>query len=475
MVKITPVILSGGSGTRLWPLSRAALPKQLLALNSDRSMLCETALRFNNDDFSAPIIICNESHRFIVSEQMRNIDITPHSLILEPIGRNTAPAAALAALKLMEECGNQLMLLLPSDHVINDVVGFQQSIALGAQAARNGTLITFGIKPETPETGYGYIRKSSQMPQTEGCFSVESFIEKPNLETAQYYIDTGEYLWNSGMFLFNVSDYIEELERYSPEILYGCRAALAGQSHDLDFLRLDAKAFEQVPSDSIDYAVMEHTKKAGVIPLDVGWNDVGAWSALWELGEKDSFGNVAIGDVVNTDTTGSYLRSEGPLIATIGLTDIVVVATQDVVMVSPKDRVQDVKLIVEKLHQEKRTEIDAHVRVYRPWGWYQSVESGAGFQVKNIQVNPGARLSLQSHKHRSEHWVVVEGEALVTRGDDVVTLQSNQSIYIPQGTVHRLENTTQTPIRIIEIQTGSYLGEDDITRYDDSYGRSILN
>jgi mannose-1-phosphate guanylyltransferase / mannose-6-phosphate isomerase len=468
---ITPVILSGGAGTRLWPLSRTLLPKQLLPLCSTKTMLQETALRVDDTAFSAPLVICNESHRFLVAEQLRDADITARAIVLEPAGRNTAPAAAIAALMLLEDDPDSLMMLLPSDHIIADIKGFMDGIRVGVKAARDGALVTFGITPDRPETGYGYIRKGEKNAPGEGCFNVDRFVEKPTLEIAEGYIISGEYLWNSGMFLFSAAAYIAELDRTCPDMVAGVRAALLERSDDLDFTRINRPAFEAVDSQSIDYAVMEHTNRAVVVPLDIGWNDVGSWSALWEIGDKDSDGNVTNGNILATDTTGSYLHSDHPLVATIGLKDLVVVATEDAVLVCPMDRVQEINALVARLKAEGGTEQDAHVRVFRPWGWYQSIAGGPGFQVKKIHIKSQAKLSLQSHAKRAEHWVVVSGTVKITRGEDIFDLSANESTYIPVNTKHRLENTGNEPVMIIEIQSGDYLGEDDIIRYDDHYGR----
>lgn len=468
---ITPVILSGGSGARLWPLSRTLLPKQLLPLCSERTMLQETAIRVNQRPFSPPLVICNESHRFLVAEQLRSADIMPSAIVLEPVGRNTAPAAALAALMLMEKDPDSLMLLLPSDHIIADVEGFLDGVTVGARAATDGALVTFGITAKRAETGYGYIQKGPENLDIEGCFKVSRFVEKPALDVAEGYVASGNYLWNSGIFLFSAGSYIAELERYFPKIVAGARKALSDKTDDLDFTRINAQAFESIESLSIDYAVMEKTDLAVVVPLDIGWNDVGSWSALWDIADKDLDGNVSIGNILATDTRGSYLRSDHPLIATIGLTDMAVVATEDAVLVCPMDRVQEINTLVERLKQLGNTEQDAHVRVYRPWGGYQTIARGQGFQVKKIHLKPEGKVSLQSHEKRAEHWVVVRGTVRITRGDDIFDLSENESTYIPARTKHRLENMGKEPVEIIEIQSGDYLGEDDIVRYEDHYGR----
>jgi mannose-1-phosphate guanylyltransferase/mannose-1-phosphate guanylyltransferase/mannose-6-phosphate isomerase len=471
--KIHPVILSGGSGTRLWPMSRESYPKQLLPLTADRTLLQETAARVGNPArFAAPVVVCNESHRFIVAEQLRELAIRPRCIVLEPFGRNTAPAAAIAALTLAQEDAEALLLLLPSDHVIADVVAFQAAVSVAARAARDGALVTFGIKPDKPETGYGYIRRGAPLDGRSGCFSVGAFVEKPDLATARRYLDAGDYDWNSGMFLFSARTYLEELERLEPETVARCREAVDGAVRDLDFVRLAAEPFKAALSKSIDYAVMEHTERAAVVPAEFGWNDVGSWSALWDIGRKDDAGNIAIGDVVAIESTDSYLRSEGKLVAALGVDGLVVVATDDAVLITPKARAQDVRLLVDALKRRNRPEPTFHPRVYRPWGYYQTLHDGSRFQVKRITVNMGACLSLQLHHHRAEHWVVVNGAARVTRGDDVFMLNENESAYIPPNTVHRLENPGKVPLNLIEIQSGSYLGEDDIVRIEDNYGRN---
>ncbi len=470
--KITPVVLSGGSGTRLWPMSRDSYPKQLLALTTDRSLLQETVARVNNGaQFQAPIVVCNDAHRFIVAQQLQQLDVTPHAIVLEPVGRNTAPAVAVAALMLDGDDPDALMLVLPSDHTIADPAAFLSSVTVAAAAAEGGALVTFGIRPTTPETGYGYIHRGAALSGHAGCFEVAEFVEKPDGETAAAYLSAGDYDWNSGMFLFRAASYLAELERLEPEMLAACRDAVAGAEKDLDFLRLAQQAFEACPSRSIDYAVMEHTAKAAVVPAEMGWNDIGSWTALWDIGARDGGGNVLTGDVVALDSENSYLRSETRLLAAIGVRDLIVVATDDVVLVLPKDRAQDVRTMVESLKSGDRQEASLHPRVYRPWGYYQTVHDGERFQVKRITVNVGASLSLQLHRHRAEHWVVANGAARVTRGDETFMLNENESTYIPPNTRHRLENPGKVPLNIIEIQSGSYLGEDDIVRYEDDYGR----
>ena len=470
---VYPVILSGGVGSRLWPLSRELYPKQLLPLTSASSLLQDTTARVTAPDlFAAPLVICNDAHRFIVAEQLREIGAKPQAIVLEPEGRNTAPAAAVAAIILERQFGDALMMLLPSDHVIGDLSGFLDAAQIAAASARSGALVSFGMTPQRPETGYGYIRKSGEWDGIAGCFRVERFVEKPEAAAAEAMIRDGGWLWNSGMFLFSVRNYLAELDRHRPGIVAACRAAVKRGSEDLDFFRLDREAFVESPADSIDYAVMEKTDTAAVVPANVGWSDIGSWAALWEIGAKDEHGNVHKGHVMAQDTGNSYLRSESQLLAVVGVRDMVIVATEDAVLVAPLDRAQDVKQVVDRLKLEGSDQHVAHVKVLRPWGSYQSLDAGHHFQVKQLTVKPGARLSLQSHRHRAEHWVVVEGRARVTRDEEVFDLGPNQSTYIPIGTRHRLENPGQETLRVIEIQSGDYLGEDDIERFDDIYGRT---
>ena len=475
---IHPVLLSGGAGVRLWPMSRERFPKQLLNLTSDHSMIQETALRVADPVcFAAPLVICNEEHRFVIAEQLREAAISPAGIVLEPVGRNTAAAVAVAALRIVETDPDALMLVLPADHLIRDVPAFRALTMKAAAAAVEGFLVTFGIVPTAPVTGYGYIRRGPALTTdggaaVDGTFRVAAFVEKPSREKAQTYIDSGDYFWNSGMFLFPVGKVLAELERFVPEVLAACRRSIAGASIDLDFCRLDAAAFKAAPSISIDYAVMERTESAVMVPADIGWTDVGAWSALWEVGVKDADGNVRIGDVLSHDSHNCYIRSESMLTATVGVEDAIIVVTDDVVMVAARDRVAEIKTLVEELKRQGRAEPVSHRKVHRPWGFYQSVHAGDRFQVKRLTVNPGARLSLQLHYHRAEHWVVVNGTARVTRGNDEILLRENESIFIPLGTPHRLENPGRVPLNLIEVQSGAYLGEDDIIRLDDTYGRT---
>ena len=471
-MKIYPVILAGGAGTRLWPLSREALPKQLLPLCSRYSMLQETLRRLADwPDVMPPLITCGNEHRFLVAEQMRAIDIEPLAIMLEPEGRNTAPTVAVAAHYLLQQDKDALMLVLPADHVISDVKAFLAAVQRAAQAAEKGSIATFGIVPSGPETGYGYIRRGSPLPGAEGCYAVERFVEKPDRATAETFVADEAYSWNSGMFLFKAARYLEELSSFRPDIAASCRKAFDGAHKDLDFFRLDAAAFAACPSESIDYAVMEHTRDAVVVPAEIGWSDVGSWSALWEVLEGDANGNVLRGDVYTDDVRNSMIRAESRFVAVIGVQDLVVVETKDAVMVVHKDQVQHVKKIVAELKQSGRTEHVSHTHVYRPWGSYEGIDLGERFQVKRITVNPGGKLSLQMHHHRAEHWVVVSGTAMVTCGDEEKLLVENESVYIPIGSKHRLENPGKMPLHLIEVQSGAYLGEDDIVRFEDIYKR----
>jgi mannose-1-phosphate guanylyltransferase/mannose-6-phosphate isomerase len=455
-------------------MSRALYPKQFMPLVGERSMLQETVLRVGGGRFAAPLVVCNNDHRFIVAEQLRELSVTPHAILLEPVGRNTAPAAAIAAYTLMQADPNALMLLMPSDHVIADIAAFHAAIDVAQTAAMDGALATFGIRPTKPETGYGYIRRGEGLPASgvSDCFRVAAFVEKPDLATAERYLTSGDYYWNSGIFLFPAARYLEELERLQPDVAAACRRALAEGLRDLDFLRLDGAALGACPSLSVDYAVMEHTEKAVVVPVDMGWSDVGSWPALWEISAKDADNNVCLGDVLTREVRNSYIRADGRLVAAIGLDDVIIVVTDDAVLAAAKNKAQDVRAIVETLAARNRQEHMVHSIVYRPWGSYQTVDIGQRFQVKHITVNAGAKLSLQMHHHRAEHWIVVAGTAMVTRGDETLLVHENQSTYIPVGVRHRLENPGKVPLRVIEVQSGGYLGEDDIVRLDDAYGRS---
>ena len=467
MAQLQPVLLSGGSGTRLWPLSREAYPKQFLPLAGDDTMVQATWRRVEALADLAPIVVANEEHRFLVAEQLRQVGAPVPAILLEPVGRNTAPAIAAAALQAMAGGADPLLLVLPSDHVVRDVAGFQRAVREASSAAEAGALVTFGIVPDAPETGFGYIQAEAG----DGLRQVLRFVEKPDAATARSYLDAGGYYWNSGMFLFRASRYLEELARFRPDIVDAVRAAHAAARHDGDFVRLDKDAFSACPSDSIDYAVMEKTADAMVLPVDIGWNDVGSWSALWDVAERDADGNAHHGDVIAVDSRNSYAYAQR-LVALVGLDDIVVVETDDAVLVARKDRVQQVKDVVAQLKSEQRSQAALHREVHRPWGSYDSVDVGDGFQVKRIKVKPGARLSLQSHTRRAEHWIVVRGTARVTRDDEVFELFANQSTYIPIGAKHRLENPGKNMLELIEVQSGDYLGEDDIVRYEDVYGRA---
>lgn len=466
---LIPVILSGGSGTRLWPLSREALPKQFLKLTSEHSLLGETLLRTRDlQDVAAPILVSNEEHRFVVAATVQQVMPGPADILLEPVGRNTAPAIALAALQALLRSEDAILLVLPSDHVIRDNQRFADAVVIASRAASEGRMVTFGIVPDCPHTGYGYIKKGTAH---DAWFDIAEFVEKPSLDRANTYVDSGDYLWNSGMFVFQARRYIEVLEKFQPDMLRQCRAAFEKRQQDLDFTRIDKAAFTACPSDSIDYAVMEKTDVAVVVPLDAGWSDVGSWTALWEINPQDENGNVVRGDVIVEQVKNSYIHSEGRLVTALGIEDCIIVDTDDAVLVASKDRVQDVKKIVEKVKAKDRQEHRFHRKVHRPWGTYEGVALSDRFQVKRITVNPGARLSLQKHHHRAEHWVIVKGTAMITRGEEQFLLTEDQSTYIPLGVLHRLENPGVIPLEIIEVQTGSYLGEDDIVRFDDKYGR----
>lgn len=470
MPDITPIIMAGGSGSRLWPLSRQLNPKQFLHLaDPDWSMLQATIQRLQGLETATAKLICNEQHRFLAAEQLRQLGIKGANILLEPVGRNTAPAIALAALQALEETDDPVLLVLAADHLINDQQAFQASVTAALPLALAGKLVTFGIVPVSPETGYGYIEQGQPLP--EGGFAVSRFVEKPDLPTAQGYLASGSYCWNSGMFMFRAQRYLDELAVHQPAILQACREALAGGSKDMDFIRVDADAFAACPDDSIDYAVMEKTADAAMVPLDAGWSDIGSWSALWDVSQKDAEGNALTGDVITESTQGCYIHADSRLVATVGVEDLVIVETKDAVLVTRKERVQDVKKIVERIKSDGRHEHMNHREVYRPWGIYDSIDSGHRYQVKRITVKPGAKLSVQMHHHRAEHWIVVSGTAKVTNGKETYLVTENQSTYIPIGQVHSLENPGVIDLELIEVQSGSYLGEDDIVRLEDRYGR----
>ena len=468
-----PLILSGGSGSRLWPLSRKLYPKQFLALTGSATMFQQTLQRLAHEGIGKPMIVCNETHRFIVSEQLAAIDCSAQTILLEPFGRNTAPAVAIAAMHLLAEGRDELLLVLPADHVIDDLGTFHHALGVAREAAERGELVLFGVPAERPETGFGYIKAgagSNRLPA--GVLDVERFVEKPDLATANEFVASGDYFWNSGMFLFRCSRYLEELKRHDPDIYDTCQLALSQSEVDLQFIRIDPKAFACCPDNSIDYAVMEKAQRTCVVPLSAGWNDLGSWSAIWDVQAKDANGNSHTGDVLVHDSHNCLVRSEHKLVTLVGLDDVVVVETKDAVMVAHKDRVQDVKHLVNAMSAQGRPEAENHCEVYRPWGSYDSIDNGHRFQVKRIMVKPGASLSLQKHHHRAEHWIVVTGTAKVTCDDKTFLLSENQSTYIPIASVHRLANPGKIPLEIIEVQSGSYLGEDDIERFDDVYGRT---
>lgn len=465
-----PVILAGGSGTRLWPLSRQLNPKQFLPLvDENLTMLQATIKRLDGLEHATPRLICNENHRFLAAEQLRQLGLEDANIILESVGRNTAPAIALAALQALTEQSDPILLVLAADHLIQDVDAFHQSIAAALLLAEAGKLVTFAIVPTHPETGYGYLQRGSAV--GEGGFEVSRFVEKPDLSTAESYLSQGGYFWNSGMFMFRASRYIQELEKFQPTIVSICREALANGQQDMHFTRVDSAIFATSPDDSIDYVVMEKTSDAVMVPLNAGWSDIGSWAALWDAGEKNAEGNLFKGDVLSEKTTGSYVHATHRLVTTVGVKDLVIVETKDAVLVAHKDQVQEVKKIVDQLKGSQRHEHTDHREVYRPWGVYDSIDSGERYQVKRITVKPGAKLSVQMHHHRAEHWVVVSGTARVTNGQKTYLVTENQSTFIPIGQIHALENPGMIPLELIEVQSGSYLGEDDIVRFEDIYGR----
>lgn len=470
--RIVPVILSGGSGTRLWPVSRESFPKQLWPLVSDRTMIQETALRAHGPGFAPPLVVCNQEHRFLIAEQLRSVGIEGSCIVLEPVGRNSAPAIAAAALLVAEDDPDMVLWIMAADASIADADALQRSLQAAAAAGQKGKVVTFGMKPTAPETGYGYIEIGDKLPDLDGVHNVARFLEKPDATTAQVFLDGGRHLWNSGMFVFTARTILEELERFEPALLSAVRQSVADRTTDLDFVRLGVDAFTLSPSISIDYAVAERTDRAAVVPADLGWSDVGSWGALWELGDKDPSGNVTLGDAILEGAENCYVRSDGILTAVVGLKDVVVVVTQDAVLAMDRGHAQDVKKIVDRLKAAKRSEAVAHNRTYRPWGYYESLIQGDRFQVKRIVVTPGRQLSLQSHFHRAEHWVVVNGTARVTRDAETLIVRENESVYLPLGCVHRLENPGKIPLTLIEVQSGAYLGEDDIVRLQDTYGRS---
>jgi mannose-1-phosphate guanylyltransferase/mannose-6-phosphate isomerase len=468
---ITPVILSGGSGTRLWPLSRKLHPKQLLPLLNQTSLLQDTINRLDGlEGIESTIVICNEEYRFMVAEQVHETSIDSRAIILEPVGRNTAPAIALAAFNALQANEEAVLLVLPADHDIKIVSEFHKAIKTGLQQAQEGHFVTFGIVPDAPETGFGYIKAASAVAVNQVA-DIEKFVEKPDVDTATQYLKEGGYYWNSGMFMFKASDYLNALKEFAPEIYSASEKAMNAANSDMDFIRVDAEEFKKCPADSIDYAVMEKVSNAVVIPVDIGWSDVGSWSALHAIGEQDENNNIIIGDTKCVSTTNCYVRAETKLVTTLGIEDIIIVDTEDALLVANKNNVQGIKEIVQALTDENRDEVTLHKRVCRPWGSYQGIDHADRFQVKRITVKPGATLSLQLHHHRAEHWVIVSGTAKVTKGEDEFILTENESIYIPLGTKHRLENIGQIPLELIEVQTGSYLGEDDIVRFEDIYGR----
>jgi len=469
--RIVPVILSGGSGTRLWPVSRESFPKQLWPLVSDHSLLQETVQRGRGEGFAAPIVVCNQEHRFLIAEQLRAVGIEDARIVLEPVGRNSAPAIAAAAVLVAEKDPDTVLWMMAADASIANTTALHKSLATAAAAARAGRVVTFGMRPTSPETGYGYMELGAALDDAPGAYAVAQFIEKPDAAAAARMVADGRHLWNSGMFVFTARTLLDELDKHAPEVPRAVHAAVAERQTDLDFIRLGADAFAACPSISLDYAVAERTSRAAVVPADIGWSDVGSWGALWDLGQKDTDGNVAIGDVLLEAAHNCYVRSDGMLAAVVGLDDAVVVVTEDAVLAMHRGHSQDVKKVVDRLKAASRHEAVAHNRMYRPWGFYETLIHGERFQVKRLVVSPGCKLSLQKHFHRAEHWVVVNGSALVTRDNETMLVRENESIYLPLGCVHRLENPGKIPLALIEVQSGAYLGEDDIVRIDDVYNR----
>ena len=470
-MKIVPVILSGGSGTRLWPLSRKKYPKQYLPLVSDNTMLQETILRLNGlDNLAEPIIICNKEHRFIVAEQCQQINITNPTILLEPIGRNTAPAIAAAAIQAQKISEDSILLVLSADHIIRDISEFHKAIDIAFKQAQKGKLVTFGIVPTGANTGYGYIK--SAINETGGAYQVEEFVEKPDIKTAKSYLEQGNYLWNSGMFMFQANILVDELSEYSPNIVISATDAVRKSKQDLDFIRLDEKSFKSSPSDSIDCALMEKSNNVIVVPLDAQWSDIGSWSVLYDIGEQDNNGNVIKGNVTTKDTKNTYINANHHIVVTLGIENLIVVDTPDATFIASKDKAHEVKAVVESLQSDINDVVESHRKVYRPWGWYDSIDCGNNFQIKRLYINPGEKLSLQMHHKRAEHWVVVSGVATVTNGNQKLTLRQGQSTYIPLKTIHCLENKTNEPLEVVEVQSGRYLGEDDIVRFSDEYNRA---
>lgn len=476
-MKITPVILAGGSGTRLWPLSRKLFPKQFMPLVEDHTLLQSTLLRLGAiEEIQPPIVLCNDAHRFIVAEQLREIDVVPQAIVLEPVGRNTAPAMAVAAILARQNDNASILLTLPADHFIQNIEGLIQTVMQGARFARQDKLATFGIVPTSPETGYGYIQTGEPLVRAEdnegpAVWAIDQFVEKPDLETARSYLDSGAFFWNSGMFIFKAEMMLSELQGHTPRMVTACESAITKGRADLDFFRLDEAAFAACPADSFDYAVMEKTSAGIMVSLSSPWSDLGSWEALWQAGQKDDHHNVVHGDVCLQDVKDSFVYSTSRLVTAVGMTGQVVVETKDAVFVGPRDQVQQIKALVDKLKHQQREETVTQKNAYRPWGTLEEMQVSDRFAVKRIMVKPKAKLSMQKHFHRAEHWVVVKGTALVTKGDEQFILKEDQSTYIPLGMVHRLENPGKIPLEMVEIQSGSYLGEDDIERLDDEYGR----